>query len=404
MGLWKRLFGGEEREMDTGDPLLTAILQQDAVTREQAMSIPAFAGCVKYITETVAALPVMLYRETQGKVEEVRDDPRAALLNEDTGDLLTGYQFKQALAEDLVVEGGGYAYIRRERNKWAGLHYVSRPSISFLPGTDPIFKRCRIMVGGREYRDFDFIKATRKTRDGVRGIGVLAESQMALAVPYNTLLYENVLLKKGGNKRGFLKAEKPLTKEAIQELKDSWRRLYSNNSENVVVLNKGVDFKEASSTSVELQMNENKQTNAVAVCSLFTVPPSVLTGTATDGERDNAFQTAVIPVLKAIEAALNRDFLLEDEKTDCFWAFDTKEALKGSPERRFKAYRDGIESNVLQIDEARYMENLPPLGLNFVKLGLQDVLYDPKTGVFYAPNTNQVGQLAAQRGEDGYEG
>ena len=390
--------------MDTMDPVLTAILKQDTITRTEAMNIPAFAGCVKYISESVASLPVMLYRETGGRVEEAGGDPRVGLLNEDTGDLLTGYQFKQALAEDIVVEGGGYAYIRRERNEWAGLYYVDRPSISFLPGVDPIFKRCGIVVAGREYRDFDFLKATRKTRDGVRGIGVLAESQIALAVPYNALRYENALLKKGGNKRGFLKSERPLTKEAIQELKDSWRRLYSNSNENVVVLNKGVDFKEASSTSVELQMNENKETNAAAVCSLFTVPPAILSGTATEDERSNAFQCAVLPVLKAIEAALNRDFLLEEEKREYFWAFDTKEALKGSPEKRFKAYRDGVESNVLQIDEARYMENLPPLGLNFVKLGLQDVLYDPKTGVFYTPNTNQAGKLNGQKGVDGNEG
>lgn len=399
MGFWKRLTGAEERSMDTMDPLLCAILQQDVITRAEAMAIPAFAGCVKYISESVAALPVKLYREREGRVEEVREDPRVALLNEDTGDLLTGYQLKQALAADLIIEGGGYAYIRKERNQWLGLHYVERPAISFLPGTDPIFKRCGIMVGGREYRDFDFIKATRSTKDGVRGIGILAESQLALAVPYNTLKYENVLVKTGGNKKGFLKAEKTLTEEAVTALKEGWRKLYANNSENVVVLNKGVEFQEASSTSVELQMNENKQTNAQAVCNLFTVPPAILAGTASDEERENGFQMAVAPVLAAMEAALNRDFLLESEKGALFWAFDTKEVLKGSPEKRFRAYRDGIESNVLQIDEARYMENLPPLGLSFVKLGLQDVLYDPESKTFYAPNTNRVGKLDGPGGE-----
>ena len=191
MGFMNWLLGREEREMGTVDPLLTAILKQDTITRAEAMNIPAFAGCVKYISETVAALPVKLYRETDGRVEEVRDDPRAGLLNEDTGDTLTGFQFKQALAEDIVVEGGGYAYIRRERNEIVGIHYVERPYISFLPGTDPIYKRCDIVVNGRTYRDFDFLRATRKTRDGVRGIGVLAESQLALAVPYNTLKYES---------------------------------------------------------------------------------------------------------------------------------------------------------------------------------------------------------------------
>lgn len=183
-------------------PLLTAILKQDTITRTEAMNIPAFAGCVKYISESVASLPVCCTgRRRTG--EEAGGDPRVGLLNEDTGDLLTGYQFKQALAEDIVVEGGGYAYIRRERNEWAGLYYVDRPSISFLPGVDPIFKRCGIVVAGREYRDFDFLKATRKTRDGVRGIGVLAESRIALAVPYNALRYENALLKRGATSAAF---------------------------------------------------------------------------------------------------------------------------------------------------------------------------------------------------------
>ena len=124
MGIWARLFGGgETRELTAEDPVLAVLLRQDPIGREEAMSIPAFAGCVKYISESVARLPVKLYRRTERGVEEVMDDPRVALINSDTGDTLNGYQLKQALAEDVVVEGGGYAYIRKERNQWKGLHY-----------------------------------------------------------------------------------------------------------------------------------------------------------------------------------------------------------------------------------------------------------------------------------------
>ena len=42
----------------------------------------------------------------------------------------------------------------------------------------------------------------------------------------------------------------------------------------------------------------------------------------------------------------------------------------------------------MQIDEIRKKENLPALEMPFIKLGLQDVLYDPKTGDIYTPNTN----------------
>lgn len=399
MSFWDWLTGREPevRQALTLDTLLEALVPADHITRAEAMTIPAFAGCVKYISETAASLPVKLYRRVGPGVEEVKNDPRLSLLNEDTGDIMTGYQFKQALVEDTIVEGGGYAYIRRVRNQWKSLHYISRKDLSFLPGADPINKRCQIMVNGKVYREMDFIKVTRKSKDGVQGVGVLQESPLALAVPYNALRYENVLVKTGGNKKGFLKSEKPLTQEAMDNLKKQWRDLYANNTENVVVLNNNMDFKEASSTSVEMQMNENKQTNAVSICNLFTVPPSVLSGTATDDEKDNAFTMAVLPVLSSMEAALNRDFLLESEKETLFWAFDTKELLKGAIDKRFAAYKAGIESNVLQIDEARRMENLPALGLSFVKLGLQDVLYDPESKTFYAPNTNQVGRLNGKK-------
>jgi phage portal protein, HK97 family len=399
VSFWDWLTGREPevRQALTLDTLLEALVPADHITRAEAMTIPAFAGCVKYISETAASLPVKLYRRAGPGVEEVKNDPRLSLLNEDTGDIMTGYQFKQALVEDTIVEGGGYAYIRRVRNQWKSLHYISRKDLSFLPGADPINKRCQIMVNGKVYREMDFIKVTRKSKDGVQGVGVLQESPLALAVPYNALRYENVLVKTGGNKKGFLKSEKPLTQEAMDNLKKQWRDLYANNTENVVVLNNNMDFKEASSTSVEMQMNENKQTNAVSICNLFTVPPSVLSGTATDDEKDNAFTMAVLPVLSSMEAALNRDFLLESEKETLFWAFDTKELLKGAIDKRFAAYKAGIESNVLQIDEARRMENLPALGLSFVKLGLQDVLYDPESKTFYAPNTNQVGRLNGKK-------
>ena len=66
---------------------------------------------------------------------------------------------------------------------------------------------------------------------------------------------------------------------------------------------------------------------------------------------------------------------------------------KGDILKRYQAYKTGLECNVLQIDEARYKEDLPPLGLNWIKLGLQDVLYDPKTKRIYTPNMNQSMQM-----------
>lgn len=53
----------------------------------------------------------------------------------------------------------------------------------------------------------------------------------------------------------------------------------------------------------------------------------------------------------------------------------------------------------MQIDEIRLRENLPALGLDFVRLGLQDVLYDPETKQFYMPNMNKTGGLGQKESE-----
>lgn len=378
----------KETRMTLDDILLQAGLVTGKISKEQALNIPAVASCVEIISNTVASLPIKLYREGEGRVEEVKDD-RVNLLNDDTKDTLDGFQFKKALVEDYLLKGSAYAYINRYRNKVKSLHYVENERVAINIGVDPIFKDYDILVNGAIYKDYEFIKITRKTKDGVTGKGIIAENNEALAVAYNSLVFENILLKTGGNKKGFLKSQGRLSKEAIDELKQAWNNLYKNNTESVVVLNNGLEFQEASSTSVELQLNENKRTNAIEICKIFNVPPSLLEGNAKEEEYNNFIKIAILPILKAIETALNKDLLLPSEKGSFYFAFDTKELLKGDIEKRFRAYEIGVRNGILQIDEVRYMEDLKPLNLEFVKLGLQDVLYNPKTKEIYTPNTNQ---------------
>jgi hypothetical protein len=156
-----------------------------------------------------------------------------------------------------------------------------------------------------------------------------------------------------------------------------------------LVLNNGLEFQEASQTSVELQLDEHKRTNSDQICKMFLVSPRILSGEASEDEYNNWIKTCILPVLAAFEAALNKDLLLPSEKDKLFFAFDTAELTKGNIKERYEAYELGIKNGVLQVDEARFKENLPPLGLKFLKLGLQDVLYFVDEDEIYTPNTNK---------------
>jgi len=387
-------------EPSTDDVLLKALLGNTTITKEQALNIPSVQSCINFVANTVSMLPIKLYKDNNGKTEEVKDDVRVDLLNDDTKDTLDAVQFWRAIITDYFLGKGGYAYINRNLNNVISLHYVDESYISIVKNTDPIFKDYKILVNGKGYWPFEFIKILRNTKDGAQGTSLIEENNLILSVAYNSLIFEETLVKKGGNKKGFIKSPRKLTQEVIDKLKEAWRRLYSNNSENVVILNEGLEFQEASNTSVEMQLNENKETNSAEICKLFNIPENIIKGTATAKEYANAFKMGVMPVLKVIECALNRELLLEKEKSSFYFTFDTKEILKGDIKERFEAYKTAIEANFMSVDEVRYMEDLPALGIDWIKLGLDSVLYNPKTGEIYTPNTNQVQNVDKLKGGD----
>ena len=393
MNLFKFKKRNTESERSIDDVLLSAILSQDSISCEQALNIPAVARCVNLISETVSMIPIKLYREdiTDGKRKTIEiADHRCDLLNEDTKDTLDGAQFKKALVRDYLLNGNAYAYINKQRNLVKSLHYVDSKNVTINQNFDPIFKDYNILVHGQTYKPFEFLKILRTTKDGARGSGIVEENGELLKVAYTTLKFEQNLVSTGGNKKGFINAKNRLTKEAIDALKAAWYKFYSNNDENVIILNEGLTFQEASNTSVEMQLNESKKSMSDSILEIFGVP--------TDWSWETFIKTAIMPILATFECALNRDLLLEKEKKSFYFAFDTKEIIKGDIKTRFEAYKTALESNLMQIDEVRYLENLEPLGLNFIKLGLQDVLFNPVTKEVYTPNTNQVTNIENKNG------
>jgi HK97 family phage portal protein len=386
----------EERQRTLEEILLQSGVLTSKVTLNEALNIPALSACLELISMTVASLPIKLY-SASGETIKPLEDPRTDLLNDDTKDSLDGFQFKRALVEDYLLHGEGYAFINRVRNDVKSLHYVENQSVAINKAPEPIFKKAEILVNGETFREFQFIKLLRKTKDGITGKGILKENNTMLSVAYNQMIFEEVLVTSGGNKKGFLQSQGRLSKEAMQELKQAWKDLYSNNTENVLVLNNGLEFKEASQTSVEMQLNEHKKSNSDEICKLFLVPPRILSGEANDEEYNNWIKICILPILASFEACLNKDLLLPSEKEKSYFAFDTTELTKGDIEKRFKAYELGIKNGVLQIDEARYKENLAPLGLKFLKLGLQDVLYFSDTDQIYTPNTNKLTKMGEEQ-------
>lgn len=400
MGIFSRRKK-EERSEQVGfeNSLITALLGGvNKVTKAQAMQIPTLKACIEIISELTAALPIKLYEEKDGKVHVITDDKRIQLLNGDTKDTLNACEMRKRWVIDYFLGKGAYTYIQRDgMGGYAGLYYVDESAVAIQANTDPIFKDYTIRVNGSQYMRQDFIKILRNSDGKGTGTSIIAENPTILSIYYNTLKHENATVKKGGAKKGYLKADR-ISSDAVREIREKWAQLYSNDSENAescLVLN-GVDFVPLSESSVDLQLNQNKNTNAGEICKLFCMPPSILSGTATEQAVSLFLQNCLLPVLNTIEAALDGDLLRESEKDTRYFAFDTKELTRGDFAKRINAYAVALAHNIYQIDEVRELEDLPPIGFKWLKLGLNDVLLDVQTNQVYTPNTNQLVVMGQQ--------
>lgn len=376
------------------DVLLRAIINGEAISRQDALTLPAVSGAVDFVSGTIASMPVKLYKYKNGQVEEQDKDPRVKMLNCDTGDTLDAYQLKKALVEDYLLGKGGYCWIERERNEVKALKYIPEDFISIYRDPNPLDKWFTIFCYDTEFKPYEFIKLLRNTKDGASGVGLCMEVSKALETYYHTLKYQLMLVKGGGNKKGFIKSSRKLGQEEIDLLKAQWQNLYANDASNAVVLNNGLEFQEASNNSVEMQLNESKKTLQDEINAIFHITDDYYI----------TFKMAIYPIVKAFETALNRDLLLEKEKGKYYFEFDVKEIIRANIKERYEAYKIAKEIGLKTLNELRRDENLNYIdGLDVVDFGLGSVLYDVNTKQYYTPNTGDIKGGDVTVSEDGDE-
>lgn len=373
----------EEGQEIIEDPLLKAVIAGQEIDREKALTIPSVSSAVGLICDSFAMIPFRLYKKTNkdGKKQTSEvDDDRVNIINLDTKDTLDGFQFKKAIAEDYLLGKGGYAYINKKGNEFIGLNYVEEKKVLFNRNTDAIYKNYNILIDGKEYRPYNFIKLLRNTKNGAYGIGYINEINKSLQTAYKRILYELDLMNTNGNKKGFLKSKTRLDKEGMKSLKEAWNNYYNGNS-SCVILNEGMEFQDASNTSVENQLNEKNKTFSEEVKEIFHIGKT----------NEDFLKNAIMPIATAFCTALNRDFLLEKEKKSYYFAADFTELIRCTIKERYEAYQIAISAGFKTRNEIRYLEGDDAVdGLDMINIGLGDVLFDPKTKQIYTPNTNKM--------------
>ena len=388
-----KIFGWFKKEQRNDNEILADVAEGliksgTTITRQQALSIPVVAKSVNWIASAIAALPIKLYTKTDSGYQEVYDDYRIPLLNDYSGNGMTANDLKRQVLTDLLLDGNGYAYISKKGNKITKLSYIPTHRLTYTESVDTIDKIVNVWVDSKQVQDYNVFRLVQNTKNGLSGCGFVSDCQDLLSTILSSLQYENSSIS-SGVRRGFLKSKSKLDSDKMNELRRAWRKLTTPNQSDVLVLNAGIEFEDASNTATESQLSQNKVINMHQILAYFGLPTNFFEGVNSDAYL-TAVRIAILPIVKQMTTALNNYMLLESEKSNMKFEIDTSDLLRINANERFAAYQTGLSSGILTIDEVRRMENLPVLDMQYLKLGLGDVLYNISDGKIFVPNTGSI--------------
>lgn len=388
-----KIFGWFKKEQRNDNEILADVAEGliksgTTITRQQAMSIPVVTKSVAWIASAIAALPIKMYTKTDSGYQEVYDDYRLPLLNDYSGNGMIANDLKRQVLTDLLLDGNGYAYISKKGNKITKLSYIPTNRLTYTESVDTINKIVNVWVDGHQVQDYNVFRLVNNSKNGISGIGFVSDCQDLLSTVLSSLQYENSSIS-SGVRRGFLKSKSKLDPDKMNELRRAWKKLTTPNQSDVLVLNAGIEFEDASSTATESQLSQNKVINMHQILAYFGLPTNFFEGVNSDAYL-TAVRIAILPIVKQLTNALNNYMLLESEKSNLKFEIDTSDLLRINANERFAAYQTGLSSGILTIDEVRRMENLPALDMQYLKLGLGDVLYNITDGKIFVPNTGAI--------------
>lgn len=390
--------------------VLGSLLGTEEITEEKVMKISTAKKCLDLITNTIAQMPVYLYKENaDGSIERVLDDNRVNLLNHEPNDYTNGFTLKQHIAKNTVLHGASYTKIESAGNKILSLHSIDTTSITVnkyikngyrTVGADISISTSKngainsVTKKQPKYKAYDFIITAMNESDGLTGVGVLKHGQEIFELALSEMKHSKHYFKTGALPIGILQSENGvnLNEKQRESIKENWQKLYGGveNSYKTVLLPSGLKYQQLSQPTLPTQ--ENRNSFAMDIHKVFNMPDGMISTEGTKyqslEQNNKAFYTTTLsPIIGVMESAFDKALLLESEKDDgYFFRFDTSELLRATKKEQVEMVGLGLEKGIFTINDGRKMLDLPPIDDDVFMWGLQHVLYNPKTGEMKVPN------------------
>lgn len=351
---------------------LLGFAKGNRITKDVAVKIVALNCGINLITDSIANLPIYLYKRDDNGIKETIDDYRNSLLNLENEKHSTSFNMKKTLVSDYILHGNGYLDIWKENGKIKSLIHIPKNEISVQTNGQ---ENRRNKVYSYHYwgmrREFhEVLNLVRNPdRDSIEGVGILKEGSEMLGTANNLDIYSKSIFNNGFFAKGVVEAEKVLTKPTRESLNQRIKKFFSgaNNAGNVMILDDGMKYKSLGLSPIDIDFLKQKEFTINDIARLLKLPPAMIGGTGNTMTYSNVqdtqlqyLQLAIEPYLTVIENTFNKYLLTEDEKKKgYFFEFDTKSILRTTPQKQIEMLGSAVNYKILTTNDARRELNYP---------------------------------------------
>lgn len=346
-----------------------------SVNADTALQAAAVYACVAVLSESVAQLPLPLYKRVGKGKEKAAEHPLYSILHDMPNRWQTAFEFRQMLMSHALLRGKGMAFINRVGK---GKDRRVFELIPIHPDTATIKKdpaggldftvSVTSKNGTADFRSDELLVVRGMTLDGVNGITPITYAREAIGLSIAAEKHGARLFGNGARPGGVLSTPGSLKDEEVKSLRERWQEAYSGeNSFKVAVLHGGLDFKPIGMSNEDAQYLETRKYQRSEIASLFRVPAHLINDLekATFSNVEHLGLSFVVhslqPWLVRWEQAIFRDLLTPAERGQYFAEHTVAGLLRGDVKSRYEAYGRGILDGWMTRNEARILENLNPI-------------------------------------------
>jgi HK97 family phage portal protein len=349
-----------------------------SVNEESAMRSAAVFACVRVISETLSSLPVHIYERSASGSTKVEAGIYNRMLGVEPNPLMSSSTFRECLTSHLASWGNAYSEIVRNGRGEAVELWPLRPDRT-LPewrkiGDDEFPTRLVYRTVGengqvRLIRDEDVLHLRLFSPDGLIGLSPIAQSRNAIGLSMAAEKFGSTFYLNGAIPGTVLLSPKALSDKAAQRIRDSFgsRHQGAGNAHKTVVLEDGLTIESIGIPPADAQHLENRRFQLEEIARVFRVPLSFLQSSvgntfANSEAQDIHFaKYTITPYITRWEQEINRKIFTGQQASRYYVKFNLNGLQRGVFRDRMDALVKAVQGGVMTPNEARALEDLPPM-------------------------------------------